>query len=665
MSADKKSQLPHLGPEELEQIDLWLASNSDQIPEVVKYALSHYNHLMVGLGGNAHQLRSTLIQLRLALGIIPSSERRRSSGDPIGAMGQAGDAKPRNAKEKLELSIANLNRLKDWHKDLARRSARRSKRLRDKLVAMDDAERTDEERVQDQKESGEFVARLQLGDGPDPVFESPKQAFMLGNDVRVEEEQALALVDPELLQGEQIVERLIDQRTRYDFDITLTEIKIGVEKVIVKDADSSTRIISASTRGIGPARSDVTWEFLANLAIMVAQYAMPFNRLAALLSSPGKRFTAATMSKKFAYVAQRFVPVYLQNFRSLANAPIYSGDDTKTRVTEFDRHLKRTQAGGTDDPPWKDFATADVAEKTLQREVTSGLGVQTSFLLGFESGRKDGSGAKRELKTSVIWGRSEADNPRSALIFYRSHIGAFGNLLSICLGARDPDKKSVIVQSDLSSANLVNDHQLTECFSIEYAGCASHARRPFAIHETDAPDYCSAMLHLFKGLYIDERGLDIVGRNEANIRAVRDIDSRQTWEEIRELAIMIGEDWPKKSPIGGAANYIIRHYKKLTAYLDNPSIAISNDFSERMLRMENLIEANSMFRTSLEGRFALDINRSILQTAIAAQVPLQDYVAYVMRASAEDVAARPEEYTALAYSRRLAMESESADKANV
>ena len=70
-----------------------------------------------------------------------------------------------------------------------------------------------------------------------------------------------------------------------------------------------------------------------------------------------------------------------------------------------------------------------------------------------------------------------------------------------------------------------------------------------------------------------------------------------------------------------------------------------------MLRMENLIEANALFRNSLEGRFALDINRSSLQTAIAARAPLQDYVNFVLRAPPEEVEANPQAFTALAYIR--------------
>jgi len=230
-------------------------------------------------------------------------------------------------------------------------------------------------------------------------------------------------------------------------------------------------------------------------------------------------------------------------------------------------------------------------------------------------------------------------------------LGGFGNLLSICLGQRKPENKDLIVQSDLSSVNLVS-RELAARFEIQLAGCTSHARRPFAIYEADDPDGCSAMLHYFKGLYIYERGLDLFGRNDTNVRAVRGVDGRQMWEYIKEHAEIMMKRWSRATSLGDAVRYIIRHYDKLTAYLDNPIISISNDFSERMLRMEKLIQANALFRNSLEGRFALDINRSILQTAIAARVPMQDYMTHVLRADPKDVVARPHEFTPLAYAKQ-------------
>ncbi|MBC7659786.1 MAG: transposase, partial [Chitinophagaceae bacterium] len=135
----------------------------------------------------------------------------------------------------------------------------------------------------------------------------------------------------------------------------------------------------------------------------------------------------------------------------------------------------------------------------------------------------------------------------------------------------------------------VSDAKLAELFNLELAGCTSHARRPFALYEDEDPEFCGAMLHYFKGLYIYEKALDLNGRNALNVLAVRHVDSRQMWEDIRCLATIMLQKWSKATKLGAAAFYILRHFVKLTAYLENPIISIFNDFSERMLRMENLI----------------------------------------------------------------------------
>ena len=68
-----------------------------------------------------------------------------------------------------------------------------------------------------------------------------------------------------------------------------------------------------------------------------------------------------------------------------------------------------------------------------------------------------------------------------------------------------------------------------------------------------------------------------------------------------------------------------------------------------MLRTEKLIEGSSMFRKSLEGRFALDVVRTVLQTAVAAGAPVHAYVESVLRADADEIAAHPERFTPRAW----------------
>ena len=78
------------------------------------------------------------------------------------------------------------------------------------------------------------------------------------------------------------------------------------------------------------------------------------------------------------------------------------------------------------------------------------------------------------------------------------------------------------------------------------------------------------MLHLFAGLAMHEQLLDEYGRNRDNVLAVRQADSRRIWEHIKELATEMAAKWSKSTKLGAGARYIIKHYDKLTAYLDDP-----------------------------------------------------------------------------------------------
>jgi hypothetical protein len=444
------------------------------------------------------------------------------------------------------------------------------------------------------------------------------------------------------------VRTFTEERVRYEFIMTVTRVVATVEKKVVVDEQGQRTVISGDTWSLGPPHYGVTWSLLVNLAIMVGQYAMPFNRLGKLLATEGKPQSASTLWKMLRYVAERFVPIYIELFETLSDSLILMGDDTSTRVLEVHRAFARAdfEEGEEDNKPfpWHAYATMAAAQETLRGTPSPSLGAQCAAHLGFEFPRKNGDGTKRALNTTVVSGRQDALDPHSLVVLYRSHLGNFGNLLEMLLQHRKPSAKEVIIQSDLATINLVGDPVLKAAFDIITIGCTSHARRPFALHEHEDPDLCGHMLHLFRGIALYESCLDSQGRNFKNVAAVRGIDCRGIWEQIKELATEIAQKWSKESKLGQGARYILRHYDKLTAYLDDPRLEPTNNFSERMLRMEKLIEASSMFRVSLEGRFALDILRSVMQTAIAAGAPLQEYILHVLQTRPEEVAQFPERF---------------------
>ena len=172
------------------------------------------------------------------------------------------------------------------------------------------------------------------------------------------------------------------------------------------------------------------------------------------------------------------------------------------------------------------------------------------------------------------------------------------------------------------------------------AGCAAHARRPFALYEDDDPIYAPLMLDQFRQLAFHERTLDQVGRNRANVQAVRQGDSKPVWLFIREIAEKMARKWARTTPLGAAARYILKHFEKLTAYLQDVTLPASNNLRERLLRTEKLIQDSSLFRRTIEGRVVIDIIRTILQTAVAANVPVHEYLVAILK-SHPDLAAAP------------------------
>jgi hypothetical protein len=691
------STVEELSAEQRREIAAWIDAHQAEFPDAVRIFLGLHQRYLNAQGNLRKSFEAALRELRRALHLIPSSEKQRRSGSPLAGLPRKGAGSAKNAREEIEQQIARMNRLAEWHQDLQKRHDRRSKRLMEKLAKMttekmDDAQRTrahEPERLEDielelspeeiaenQAARQRFVEHMLSGDGADPAMASVNETLMPGGTVleREESEHLPAKIPAELTEA-QVLKTLNEKRVRYDFAVSVTRIELDVEKKVVLDRDGQRRVIAASTRDFGPARYSVTWEALATLAILVGQYAMPFNRLGSLFSTSAKHFTAGALSRMLRYVARRFVPIYLELAADLANSEILAGDDTSCRVLEVSSHFAQSASAPEKKPtkpPWADYATPRIAEESFARceqarrarierreagdrearrgpEETTSLGVLIGKKLAFESSRRSGDGAKQAMHTTVISGRSVAEDPRSLIVFYRSHLGSCGNLFEHILKSRDPRHRKVILQGDLSTTNLVTAPELLARFAIQQIGCAAHARRPFAINCDEAPELCEHMLHLFLGLAMHEEQLDVFGRNRENVLAVRGAESRALWNEILELARRIAEFWSKATTLGTAARYIINHFDALTAYLDDPRLEPTNNLRERMLRMEKLIEGSSMFRKSLEGRFVLDVVRTILQTAVAAGVPVHEYLTSVLREDDNAIATNPARFTPRAW----------------
>ena len=678
-----------LSADKRQVVSAWIEANQDNVPDAVRDFLNIHQRYLKAEGNLRKAFAAAQLELRRALRIIPSSEKRRRSGSPLESRPPRAPGKASSPEEALQHQITRGQQLANWHLNLRRRHNARIKRLKEKLTKMtsgksddakpdktryeperlEDIELTAEQRAENERASKRFIENLLSGDGADPAMKSVNETLMPTGSVLVcEDHKSLPAELPKELSEARVVKTLVEPRVRYDLSVAVTRIELEVEKKVVVEPSGERRVITASTKDYGPPRFGVTWDALATLAILVGQFAMPFNRLGTLFSTSQKTFKAGAFGRMLHYVGRRLVPIYLELVHQLARADILAGDDTSCRVVEVADHFKETSAEEAEEPPWADYRTPKIAEASYRRcaqirdarmqrrqagdreakrtkEETPSLGVVIGRRLTFESSRRGDQTPKKGLHTTVVSGRSIADDPRSLIVFYRSHLGSCGNLFELILKDRDPKLRRVTLQGDLSTTNLVTAPELLKRFDIRKAGCYAHARRPFEHYRHEDPERCEYMLHLFTGLAIHEQQLDEFGRNRDNVLAVRGSDSREMWNEIRELAEDMTTVWSKATTLGTAARYIINHFDTLTAYLDDPHLEATNNLRERMLRMERLIENNSMFRKSLEGRFALDIVRTVLQTAVAAGVPMHEYLVSVLRSNEDDVTAHPERFT--------------------
>jgi hypothetical protein len=681
----QRGGLKELSAEQRREVAAWLKENSPSFPEPVRVFLALHHRYLSADGDLRKPFNSVVQELRRALGITPSSEKR-PSGSPRAGVPRAGDLPPMTERERLAEQLDRSERLGDWHKKLNDRHENKVKRIKEKLADMqpdnedpitedtplEDIELT-EKQIAEAKAAGvRFGQHLQTGNGTDPALKSVNETLMPGGTVLAYEDYvSLPATLPAELSDAEVVKTLCEPRVRYDFSVTVTRLELDVEKKVVVDEGGERHVITASTSDFGPPRFSVTWSALATLAIMVCQFALPMHRLGIMLSTAGKRFTSGSLSRMLHYVAERLLPIYLQLAKELANSEVLGGDDTSCRVLEVSAHLAKAPSE-KDRPPWAEYRTPKAADERFRQceamkkermrrradgdrdakrtpEETPSLGVLIGRSLPFESLRRNRDGAKEAMHTTVVSGRAVADDPASLIVFYRSHLGSHGNLLEALLQNRSLDAKKLTIQGDLSTTNLVASPELRARFEIRTSGCAAHARRPFANYEHEDPVNCSYMLHLFTGLAIHEDRLDVHGRNRQNVLAVRQHESRELWELILAQAKEMAEKWSPATKLGAGARYIINHFDELTAYLDDPRLEPTNNLRERMLRTEKLIEGSSMFRRSLEGRFVLDVIRTVLQTAVAADVQVFEYLISVLRANPADVAEHPERFTPRAW----------------
>jgi hypothetical protein len=604
---------------EFDQVKAWLASQPVGLPEPLRLVIERLLLQYLWLLKSAARAKETLRTLRVAMGFIPKSER---GAQLIAAATKVTPASGAASNDDDPVA-ADLRRKRDraihqkayYEGKLRRHAATRKHQASATAVDMIKA-----------------ATSIELSQPVEKMFTGPlSETSIEPRNERMNRERDFIV--------KKGLHSTYDHVTRVDLEVKITKIDLRVESVTDPTTGQHGR---ANIDHIGPAGFQLTWKAMSNLLKMVVGFAIPINRVALMLGSP--HFTPAKIYRVLEFAARLALPIYLHLAEALGEADVLSGDDSPTRVLI------------TGDPP-----------ETVGTNLGSGKAKPPSIhsvidaALGWQQPLASGKGDKTRLNVSLIMGKMVAADPRSSIAFFRTHLGDVGNVLTKMLENRRPSTGPVVIQGDLSTANLPSP-EIRKKISVTLAGCAAHARRPYWRWREDDQELCYYMLRCFLTLSEVERMIDLRGRTQELTLRLRRKYSRWLWDAIRNRAIaaMTGIPptpgcmprihgaapfhWPPDSKLYKACAYIVKNFATLTAYLDDARLDATNNQRERGLRAEQAMLVSSKFRRTRNGRAVLDVLRTMNATCTMAGIDIGEYLRRLYAARA-DLEARPHLYT--------------------
>ncbi|MFH2006532.1 MAG: hypothetical protein ABI333_08110, partial [bacterium] len=142
------SPLPvtELNAEQRREVARWIALHQERLPEPVRLFLALHGKYLDADGDLRRRFDASVRELRRALGITPSSERRRS-GSPLASLPPEQARPAQTEEERLEQQRDRSLRLEGWHRELKKRHRRQSKRLEKRLAKLQAAAATAPEPV--------------------------------------------------------------------------------------------------------------------------------------------------------------------------------------------------------------------------------------------------------------------------------------------------------------------------------------------------------------------------------------------------------------------------------------------------------------------------------------------------------------------------------------
>ncbi|MDQ3230469.1 MAG: transposase [Pseudobdellovibrionaceae bacterium] len=489
-----------------------------------------------------------------------------------------------------------------------------------------------------------------------PACESPMPCGLIATESNMEERKVTLDQRKEHFNKHTGLSSSLDRPSRWDFQIRVTKLTCVHETLTDPASGKSFR---AGELDFGPKGYKITWRALTNIILMVAEHAIPIERIGRLLGIP--YFSSANICRWLQMAAEHCLPIYIAMFKELAKCSHLRMDDTSTLVLAMRKKAKAAKTFKADaDISGDEFEDGlDEIEAECENKGRANLVAPLARIMGRVAQYALGEGGKKGVNLTVVSGQVDSSDSRSTIFFFRTHFGQAGNLVSRVLEQRtNRETFKVFIQSDRSNQNNL-EKSVASLVDVTYVGCYAHARRPFAKHVNDDEELCYYLLRAFLLIaHCEEAAFAEDITSERILRYRR--KERFIWAIIRDVCEHVvggkkhhfakNKIWKSKTHLYKAAKYVLDHFNELTVYLDYPYLFAENNAIERSLRIEKAIQDAAKFRNAEEGRIALDVIRSVISTCRAAEVDFEWFLTEVLKTNRETIAKNPADYLPIVFS---------------
>lgn len=335
----------------------------------------------------------------------------------------------------------------------------------------------------------------------------------------------------------------------------------------------------------------------------------PWNRLHKLQGCVGIPLPSSTQWEIVRDAARSLLPAYEELQRLAAQGQVLHNDDTTMKILAR-MGRRREQARERDN--------------------------------GAAQGR-GGDDAKPERKGVFTSGIVSQAGERQIALFCTGARHAGENLKAL-LDKREQDLTPPIQMCDALSRNVPKD------FKTILANCLAHGRRQFVDEVENFPRECEFVLRILAKVYKN----DAIAKKRKMTDAERlrfhqagsgpCMGKLHAWLQ-RQLAEKLVEP---NSGLGGAIEYMLKHWEELTLFLRKAGAPLDNNICERALKKAILHRKNSLFYKTDNGARVGDVYMSLIHTCDLNGADPFDYLTQLQR-NAKQVRAQPEQWLPWTY----------------